>query len=53
MSAHPSTLPGDPSLNLVTNVDLGDKKLDIMKGMLILWSEYTHYFELREIYDCT
>lgn len=32
MSGHPSTLPGDPSLNLVTNVDLGDKKLDIMKG---------------------
>lgn len=34
MSGHPSTLPGDPSLNLVTNVDLGDKKLDIMKGRL-------------------
>ncbi len=32
MSGHPSTLPGDPSLNLVTNVDLGDKKLEIMKG---------------------
>ena len=30
---HPfSMLPGDPSLVLVTNVDLGDKKLDIMKG---------------------
>lgn len=28
---HPFTeLPGDPSLLLVTNVDLGDKKLDIM-----------------------
>ena len=25
-------LPGDPSLILVTNVDLGDKKLDVMKG---------------------
>ena len=25
-------LPGDPSLIIVTNVDLGDKKLDIMKG---------------------
>jgi hypothetical protein len=32
MSGHPSTLPGDPSLNLVTNVDLGDKKLEVMKG---------------------
>jgi hypothetical protein len=31
--AHPfSALPGDPSLHIVTNVDLGDKKLDIMKG---------------------
>ena len=35
MSGHPSTLPGDPSLNLVTNVDLGDKKLEIMKGKAI------------------
>jgi len=26
-------LPGDPSLILTTNVDLGDKKLEIMKGM--------------------
>ena len=25
-------LPGDPSLILTTNVDLGAKKLDIMKG---------------------
>ena len=25
-------LPGDPSLIIVTNVDLGDKKLDVMKG---------------------
>ncbi|GKY97737.1 hypothetical protein MPSEU_000731900 [Mayamaea pseudoterrestris] len=25
-------LPGDPSLILTTNVDLGDKKLDIMKA---------------------
>ena len=31
-TGHPSTLPGDPSLNLITNVDLGDKKLEIMKG---------------------
>jgi hypothetical protein len=30
---HPfCNLPGDPSLYLVTNVDLGDKKLEIMKG---------------------
>jgi hypothetical protein len=29
---HPFTqLPGDPSLLLVTNMDLGTKKLDIMK----------------------
>mmetsp|Transcript_1619 Transcript_1619/g.3895 ORF Transcript_1619/g.3895 Transcript_1619/m.3895 type:complete len:182 (+) Transcript_1619:208-753(+) len=28
---HPSELPGDPSLVLVTNLDLGDKKLDVMK----------------------
>eukprot|EP00555_Chaetoceros_dichaeta_P010597 CAMPEP_0198259152 /NCGR_PEP_ID=MMETSP1447-20131203/8406_1 /TAXON_ID=420782 /ORGANISM="Chaetoceros dichaeta, Strain CCMP1751" /LENGTH=129 /DNA_ID=CAMNT_0043946453 /DNA_START=151 /DNA_END=537 /DNA_ORIENTATION=- len=28
----PSILPGDPSLNLVTNIDLGDKKLDVMKA---------------------
>lgn len=25
-------LPGDPSLILTTNVDLGDKKMEIMKG---------------------
>jgi hypothetical protein len=25
-------LPGDPTFSLSTNVDLGDKKLDIMKG---------------------
>jgi len=32
---HPfAMLPGDPSLILHTNVDLGDKKLEIMKGML-------------------
>lgn len=32
-SPHPFTmLPGDPSLILTTNVDLGDKKLEIMKG---------------------
>jgi hypothetical protein len=33
VSPHPFTmLPGDPSLILTTNVDLGDKKLEIMKG---------------------
>ena len=31
LNSHPSALPGDPSLVLVTNVNLGDKKLDIMK----------------------
>lgn len=25
-------LPGDPSMHIVTNVELADKKLDIMKG---------------------
>ena len=30
---HPfSSLPGDPSLNIITNVDLGDKKLEVMMG---------------------
>lgn len=30
---HPfCSLPGDPSLILTTNVDLGDKKMAIMKG---------------------
>jgi len=32
LNAHPSALPGDPLLILVTNVDLGDKKLDFMKA---------------------
>eukprot|EP00980_Cylindrotheca_fusiformis_P022742 scaffold9672_cov112-Cylindrotheca_fusiformis.AAC.5 len=33
LGAHPfNSLPGDPSLHLVTNVDLGDKKLEIMKA---------------------
>lgn len=32
--SHPfCSLPGDPGLILTTNVDLGDKKLEIMKGM--------------------
>lgn len=31
-TGHPSDLPGDPSLILTTNVDLGDKKMDIMKA---------------------
>jgi len=31
-TGHPSTLPGDPSLILTTNVDLGDKKMEIMKA---------------------
>jgi hypothetical protein len=34
MSDHPfCDLPGDPSLILTTNVDLGDKKLQIMKNI--------------------
>ena len=34
LSAHPSSLPGDPSLVLVTNLDLGgkEKKEKIMKA---------------------
>jgi hypothetical protein len=36
MSAHHPfcDLPGDPSLILTTNIDLGDKKIEIMKGQL-------------------
>jgi hypothetical protein len=38
-SQHPDhpfcQLPGDPSLILTTNVDLGSAKLDVMKGMLL------------------
>eukprot|EP00594_Rhizosolenia_setigera_P004907 CAMPEP_0178945474 /NCGR_PEP_ID=MMETSP0789-20121207/3756_1 /TAXON_ID=3005 /ORGANISM="Rhizosolenia setigera, Strain CCMP 1694" /LENGTH=135 /DNA_ID=CAMNT_0020625371 /DNA_START=143 /DNA_END=550 /DNA_ORIENTATION=- len=30
--ADPSTIPSDPSLNLITNLDLGDKKLEVMKA---------------------
>jgi len=32
LNSHPSTLPGDPSLNLVTNINLGDKKVEFMKA---------------------
>jgi hypothetical protein len=39
--AHPfCSLPGDPSLLLTTNVDLGDKKLEIMKGSLSVCRMY-------------
>lgn len=41
MLNHPSDLPGDPTLNLVTNVDLGDKKLDFMKACSKVISEVT------------
>jgi hypothetical protein len=30
---HPSTLPGDPSLLMVTNLDLGEKKMEVMKSI--------------------
>jgi hypothetical protein len=34
--SHPfCLLPGDPSLILTTNVDLGDKKMEIMKGEIL------------------
>jgi len=39
--ADPSVLPGDPSLTLVTNVDLGDNKLDVMKACSKSISEVT------------
>lgn len=29
---HPSVLPGDPSLAITTNVDVGEKKLEVMQG---------------------
>lgn len=38
---HISELPGDPSLILVTNLDLGDKKLDVMKKCSKAISEAT------------
>ena len=37
----PSELPGDPSLLLVTNLNLGDKKLDVMKKCSKAISEAT------------
>ena len=40
-SLHPSELPGDPSLVLVTNLNLGDKKLDVMKKCSKAISEAT------------
>lgn len=43
-SGHPSTLPGDPSLNLVTNVDLGYKKLEIMKGKVVAYHRFEGSF---------
>ena len=32
LNGHPSALPGDPSLILVTNIDLGDNKVEFMKA---------------------
>ena len=32
MNTHPSLLPGDPSLILTTNLDLGNKKTEVLKG---------------------
>ena len=34
-------LPGDPSLVLTTNVDLGDKKMEVMKGERF-YLQYAH-----------
>jgi len=36
-----SELPGDPSLILTTNVDLGSKKMDIMKACSKAIQEHT------------
>ena len=36
-------LPGDPSLILTTNVDLGDKKLEIMKGRCLPSAHWRAY----------
>lgn len=42
MSQHPfCDLPGDPSLILTTNIDLGDKKLEIMKAISKAMAEHT------------
>jgi len=38
---HPSLLAGDPSLNLVTNVDLGEKKLQVMMACSDAIEQYT------------
>lgn len=39
---HPfCSLPGDPSLLLTTNVDLGDKKMEIMKACSKVISKHT------------
>lgn len=35
-------LPGDPSLILTTNVDLGDKKMEIMKGKQLKTGQRIH-----------
>jgi hypothetical protein len=46
-SVHPNCLlPGDPSLILTTNVDLGAQKMEIMKGALIFsrWALYCSLF---------
>ena len=41
-SSHPHcNLPGDPSLILTTNVDLGDAKMDILKKISALIAEST------------
>ena len=43
-------LPGDPSLILTTNVDLGDKKMDIMKGNYILFLQNFEWYIYIYIY---
>jgi hypothetical protein len=37
-------LPGDPSLILTTNVDLGAAKVDVMKGTKKMFKHYTYLF---------
>jgi hypothetical protein len=43
-------LPGDPSLILTTNVNLGDKKLDIMKGKYDAPRQYTPTAHHQRLY---
>jgi hypothetical protein len=48
---HPfSSLPGDPSLILTTNVDLGSKKTEIMKGTSLVLSLSYYFTGVHSVY---